>query len=188
MKLEEIGFYTLSDKRAEDCSFSSPLKRCELILTDACNFRCSYCRGLGMDLRGSMSYDLAKDIVGWWADDGLENIRFSGGEPCLYKGLKELVSYSRGLGIKRIAVSTNGSMDYRYYEELCKFGVNDFSISLDACCSSTGNMMSGVDMWDRVIVNIEKVSKLCYTTVGVVINGENINEVGRKFIWLIRWG
>lgn len=38
--LENIGFYTLSDYRASQCSVSSPLWRCELILTDRCNYHC----------------------------------------------------------------------------------------------------------------------------------------------------
>lgn len=46
MKLEEIGFYTLSDNRALNVSAWSPMMRCELVLTDRCNFRRPYCRGL----------------------------------------------------------------------------------------------------------------------------------------------
>ena len=42
-RLEDIGFYTLSDYRASQCSASSPLWRCELLLTDRCNFHCPYC-------------------------------------------------------------------------------------------------------------------------------------------------
>ena len=40
MKLEEIGFYTLSDERVKNTSQFSDLMRCELILTGACNFKC----------------------------------------------------------------------------------------------------------------------------------------------------
>ena len=44
MKLEEIGFYTLDDERAKHASETSPLWRCELLLTNKCNFHCPYCR------------------------------------------------------------------------------------------------------------------------------------------------
>ena len=40
-KLENIGFYTLSDERAANTSDTSPMQRCEIILTDRCNFKCS---------------------------------------------------------------------------------------------------------------------------------------------------
>lgn len=55
MKLEDIGFYTLSDERAKNASESSPLHRCEILITDKCNFKCPYCRGMREDLRGTMS-------------------------------------------------------------------------------------------------------------------------------------
>jgi hypothetical protein len=39
MELEKIGFYTLSDERAENVTHETPLQRCELILTEDCNFK-----------------------------------------------------------------------------------------------------------------------------------------------------
>ena len=45
MKLEDIGFYTLSDARVMQTSMCSPLWRCELLVTGKCNFSCLYCRG-----------------------------------------------------------------------------------------------------------------------------------------------
>ncbi len=67
MKLEEIGFYTLSDARAENASVDSPLQRCELILTDKCNFNCPYCRGVRPDIKGTLPYKSAKAIIKLWA-------------------------------------------------------------------------------------------------------------------------
>jgi hypothetical protein len=51
MKLEDIGFYTLSDSRCVSATDTTNLMRCELILTDACNFSCKYCRGQRKDLK-----------------------------------------------------------------------------------------------------------------------------------------
>jgi len=45
MKLEDIGFYTLSDERAKNTSINTSLKRCEILITDKCNLKCPYCRG-----------------------------------------------------------------------------------------------------------------------------------------------
>ena len=44
--LKNIGFYTLSDERAANVSDTSQMKRCEMIITEYCNFKCPYCRGL----------------------------------------------------------------------------------------------------------------------------------------------
>ena len=178
MKLEEIGFYTLEDKRAANVSEHSPLWRCELILTDACNFKCPYCRGLREDCAGTMPYEKARDIVALWTSQGLRNIRFSGGEPTLYKRLPDLVRQAKKGRVRRIAISTNGSNTMEYYRHLIDCGVNDFSVSLDACCSSVGDIMAGVTgSWGKVIDNIAELSKLTYVTVGVVFTDETIGTI-----------
>lgn len=177
MKLEDIGFYTLSDHRAMNSSITSPLYRCEIILTDKCNFKCPYCRGLRPDLKGSMDLDSAKDVIKLWLNNGLKNIRFSGGEPTMYNGLTELVELCRDNGVERIAISTNGSNSFRFYSKLVSAGVNDFSISLDACCATVGNIMSGgVKCWSKVVENIKALSEVTYVSVGMVFTEKNVNE------------
>lgn len=179
MKLEEIGFYTLSDERAFNSCVYSPLMRCELILTDACNFKCPYCRGLRNDIKGTMSFEKAIEAVKLWSDNGLKNIRLSGGEPTVWKDIVTLVEYCKERKIDRIAMSTNGSADIKLYKELIKAGVNDFSISLDACCSSHGEVMSGgiKGAWEKVIDNIKTLSKLTYVSVGVVVTEDTFKDL-----------
>jgi len=180
MKLEDIGFYTLEDKRAENVSVKSPLWRCELLLTDRCNFRCPYCRGFKPEYRGDLKTERAINTINMWARDGLKNIRFSGGEPTLHGDLPYLVKYARDCGIKRVALSTNGSRPLSEYINLFLSGVNDFSISFDACCSSTASIMSGgqgESMFYSIKENIKALSKLTYVTLGVVLNERNISEL-----------
>ena len=178
MKLENIGFYTLSDVRAKNASDKSPLQRCELILTDRCNFHCPYCRGLDRQYQGDMSLLWALQIVDRWAMDGLKNIRFSGGEPTAWPGLAILVRHAKSLGIERIALSTNGSASKRIYEGLLDAGVNDFSISLDACCSSTADAMAGTtNQYNLVLENIAYLAQRTYVTLGVVLTEKNMPEL-----------
>lgn len=178
MKLEDIGFYTLSDKRARNTSVNSVLQRCELILTYRCNFNCPYCRGMKIQDQKDLTREEAFYYIDLWASHNLKNIRFSGGEPTLWDGLIKLVEYSRYKNIERIALSTNGSADLEYYLKLHEAGVNDFSISLDSCCSSVGNHMAGrKNVWDKIISNIKELSKITYVTVGVVLTEQNYHEL-----------
>lgn len=177
MRLEDIGFYTLSDERAKTASHTSPLQRCELILTDRCNFKCPYCRGVRDDLKGDMTFEKSMETLRLWVKEGLQNVRFSGGEPTLYPRLDELVAYCHENGVKRIAVSTNGASSLKLYKRLIDAGVNDFSISLDACCAQMGDTMAGVKgAWDKVIQNIKDLSQLTYVTVGMVFTESNIED------------
>ncbi len=176
MKLEEIGFYTLSDERIRNVSTISPIQRAEILITGRCNFKCPYCRGTKM---GDSTISEIGNIIRKLSKNGLINIRFSGGEPTLHSGLETLIKYAKGKGCKHIAISTNGSADLEYYKKLIEHGVNDFSISLDACCAATGDMMAGNinGAWKRVIDNIREISKLTYVTVGIVLTNDNIKEL-----------
>lgn len=177
MKLDDIGFYTLTDRRARTSSHTTPLSRCELVLTDRCNFSCPYCKPLREDCRGDMTEKLAHQVVVEWASRGLRAIRFSGGEPTLWKGLPALVARARHIGVERIAISTNGSASGDDYAKLLDAGVDDLSISLDACCAATGDAMSGIkDSWQHTLDVIARFSQYIYVTVGVVLTGDNVAE------------
>lgn len=174
-KLENIGFYTLSDERAANASVKSSLWRCELLITSNCNFKCPYCRGTSSD--ANITFGEAKRVVDLWCDNNLQNIRFSGGEPTCVDWLPELIEYTSNKGVKRIAISTNGSAPTEYYKDLFNRGCSDFSISLDACCSSFGDKMSGVKgVWPLVVENIKELSKISYVTIGCVFDEKNIEQ------------
>lgn len=179
MKLEQIGFYTLSDKRAKNVSWDSDLQRCELILSDRCNFKCAYCRGITSSLRGDMSLPEAKHVVDLWTNDSLHNIRFSGGEPTIWPGLLELVAYTKAKpSITHIAISTNGSANLELYDSLSDAGVNDFSISLDACCAMDADKMAGTNArFEHIAEVIKNLSNKTYVSVGVVLDERNLSSL-----------
>jgi MoaA/NifB/PqqE/SkfB family radical SAM enzyme len=171
--LDNIGFYTLSDARAHKvATMARPaLTRCEILTGGRCNFRCQYCRRAGgpdADPRNIES------VLQLWIADGLQAVRFSGGEPTLWPHLESMVAFA-GKYIPRVAISTNGSAPWKTYERLLTAGANDFSVSLDACCSSDGKRMSGgIDgAWECVVENIRRLSAATYVSVGVVITEEN---------------
>ena len=175
--LTQIGFYTLSDARCKNASVDSDMQRAELILTGRCNFKCPYCRRIGGP---DMPFNEAENVVKLWGAQHLKNIRFSGGEPTLYPRLAELVSLAKELGCEHIAVSSNGSAKREVYDKLIVAGVNDFSISLDACCASDGDIMSGTrGQFNKVAENIKYLSTQTYVTVGVVLTDQNQDQINK---------
>lgn len=183
MKLEDIGFYTLSEERARTASETSPIMRLEIIVTDQCNFRCPYCRGLRPDCQGSLGLEDYRSIIDKVSggNENLRNLRLSGGEPTAWKPLVEAVRYAKEkcAHLEHIAISTNGSANRTMYDALLEAGVNDFSVSLDACCASDGALMSGRNekMWNHVVDNIRYLSSKTYTTVGIVVTEINVGNI-----------
>ncbi len=193
MKLENIGFYTLEDFRAKNACVNSPLWRNEIIITSRCNFNCPYCRGTEINgKKGDMPLDEIKKSIDIWASQNVKNARFSGGEPTIHKEIKEIIRYTKDVckEIEHIAISTNGYADLELYKELIRIGVNDYSISLDACCSSIGDMMSGEvkGSWNKVVSNIIELSKLTYVTVGMVFDKQNSHEMKESILFASNLG
>ena len=176
MRLEDIGFYTLSDERAKTQGSTNRLQRCEVVLSSRCNFKCPYCRRVGGD---DLPFEDAVRLITLWGKDNLRAVRFSGGEPMLYRGLDKLVCLSHNLGMEWVAISSNGSVAWERYQKMIDLGVNDFSISLDACCAEDGDKMSGgiKGAWNKVVENIRKCAEQVYTTVGVVLTADNLSSV-----------
>jgi molybdenum cofactor biosynthesis enzyme MoaA len=127
-----------------------------------------------------MSFDQAVETINTWAAEGLKNIRFSGGEPLLWKRLPELVTFTRARGVERVAISSNGSLPLTKYTDLVYRGANDFSISLDACRAADCGKMSGTkgNLWPNVITTIQTLSAITYVTVGVVLTDANAHHLG----------
>jgi len=102
-ELKDIGFYSLSNERAKNTSETSQMKRCEMIITEYCNFNCPYCRGLKDEIYGERKFkqleldEIKRNIDYWCENEPLENIRFSGGEPTLHKDIIEIVSYAKSM-------------------------------------------------------------------------------------------
>lgn len=178
MKLDDIGFYTLTDKRAENASSETNLMRCEILLTPKCNLKCPYCRGLK---HRELTLPYVHYILSLWIDEGLTNVRFSGGEPTIYPYLESLIEKCKKEGVKRIAISTNGTQPLDYYKKLVDLGINDFSISLDGGCCSVTEKMIGIpdtksEYFDLVSKNIQYLSWFNYVTVGTVFDEDNIEN------------
>lgn len=178
MRLEDIGFYTLSDHRAKTSDETTRLERCELLLTRDCNFNCPYCRQIGPP---TATWEEAAAIVDYWRSHHCRNMRFSGGEPTLWKDLVRLVRYAyrEPNTTEHVALSTNGSASIELYDQLIDAGVNDFSISLDACCCAIVGKMTGSngDIVRHVMDVIRHVAKRTYVTIGTVLLPANVREV-----------
>jgi molybdenum cofactor biosynthesis enzyme MoaA len=176
--LGEIGFRTLFEARVyASTGLGANINRAEVMVTNRCNFKCSYCKMSIHRKKGlwDMSRSEIGDIILRLCQHGCRTIRFTGGEPLLWPLLERVVDTCAMLGFNSIAVSTNGYASLETLKDLVSAGVNDFSISLDACCASDGNMISGIPgSWDVVTESIRHLSKLAYVTVGVVLTDANI--------------
>jgi len=151
---------------------------CEIAVTGACNFNCTYCNRFNAEL----DYDKTCRFVDQYKHT-LKHIQITGGEPTLYLKLLWLLKFIRDRGIK-IGLSTNGSADYNFYDYL---GVKMFSISLDDYDTDILEKR-GYREINKVISNIKKLSKKYYVNVGLVIDSLNCGRVDKIIEYILGLG
>ena len=106
-------------------------------LTDRCNLRCTYCmpaEGLDWMPRAEQLTDaeLVRLIGIAVRDLGVHELRFTGGEPLLRRGLEDVIAASAALTPRPdISLTTNGVGLARRAEALAAAGVNRLNVSLD---------------------------------------------------------
>ena len=105
-------------------------------VTDRCNLRCVYCMPPeGVPLvrhEDILSFDEIVLITKSAAACGIRDVRLTGGEPLVRRGLPDLVRMIRAIpGIRRIGLTTNGILLPGCIKELYEAGVRFLNISLD---------------------------------------------------------
>ncbi len=105
-------------------------------LTDACNLRCIYCMPESVTFRPSAALlqdDEVLTLVRVAASFGVDKIRLTGGEPTVRPGLVGLVRAIRAIpGIRRIAMTTNGTRLAELAGPLAEAGLDQVNISVDS--------------------------------------------------------
>ncbi|MEJ3656950.1 GTP 3',8-cyclase MoaA [Actinomycetes bacterium KLBMP 9759] len=125
-----------ADPRLVD-SFGRVATDLRISLTDRCNLRCTYCmpaEGLDWMPRDEQLTDdeLMRLIRIAVHDLGITELRFTGGEPLLRKGLEGLVAASAALEPRPdISLTTNGIGLARRAASLATAGVNRLNVSMD---------------------------------------------------------
>ena len=80
-----------------------------------CNLSCSYCDTKWANKNDALSSECTADsLVRWAADQPVNNITLTGGEPLLQDDIEELIKKLLGLGL-RVEIETNGSLPLDRY-------------------------------------------------------------------------
>ena len=72
-------------------------KRLRILVTNKCNYRCSFCHNEGQSKTQSsdmMSYEDFKKLIDCLKDQDIEELHFSGGEPFLNHDLTKMILYA----------------------------------------------------------------------------------------------
>ncbi len=128
--------------------FSLPLE-IKIELTERCNYRCGFCFNASRKKSSrQLSENNLKKIVARVAAEGIQRIRFTGGEPLLRKDLLSILSFAKKQGL-HVMLNTNGSLiDEGNAAKLSKL-VDNFLISMHAFDAAGERRLSGKNFFDK---------------------------------------
>lgn len=158
------------------------VRKLRLSLTDRCNLRCHYCMPVDtqfMDPKKYLTPDEIEEIVRDLVEYGLEEVRLTGGEPLMRKSFAEIVSRLSRVGLKKLALTTNGIFLDQHFDVLKANGVLHLNVSLDSLDAENFQRITHGDHFRKVIANIERaVREGFHVKVNVVaMRGVNDHEL-----------
>lgn len=135
-----------------------------LSVTEACNFRCSYCLPDGMDMsrrHNELTLPEIRTLVTSFAALGTRKVRITGGEPSLRKDLCDIIATCKAIpGIEQVALTTNG---YRLNKDIAdwkKAGLDALNVSIDSLDAATFAQHTGHDRLADILLGVEKAIDL----------------------------
>jgi cyclic pyranopterin phosphate synthase len=158
-------------------------------LTDRCNLRCTYClpaEGLPWTPRGDLLTDdeLIRLITVAVSDLGVRQVRFTGGEPLLRRGLERIIAATTSLrcrdgGVPETALTTNGVLLGRRAAALKSAGLRRVNVSLDTLDRARYARMTRRDQFPAVIAGLAAAADAGLIPVkmnAVLLRGVNDDE------------
>jgi GTP 3',8-cyclase len=166
-------------------------------LTDRCNLRCSYCMPAeGLDWLPSPEVLTDDEVVRLISIAvellGVLEVRFTGGEPLIRRGLTDIVARTAQLHPRpEISVTTNGIGLERVASALAAAGVDRVNVSLDTVRQDTFRTITRRDRLNDVVKGLAAASAAGLAPVkinAVLLRGHNDDQAPELLAWCIERG
>jgi radical SAM protein with 4Fe4S-binding SPASM domain len=139
----------------------------QMILTDACNFKCTYCYGMYYDAKPGdrlMPVDVAERLVDFSHALGVRHLGFFGGEPLLnFKAIRATVARAEAIGAQfEYGMTTNGALVTDEIAQYCRDKAIRVSVSLDGpkeTHDASRKLKSGQGTFDQVMAGVDRLKR-----------------------------
>ncbi|WP_127480964.1 GTP 3',8-cyclase MoaA [Nocardioides pantholopis] len=166
-------------------------------LTDRCNLRCSYCMPEeGLDWLANerlLSDDEVVRLVRVGVEQlGIREVRFTGGEPLVRRGIVDIVRRSREIDpALELSLTSNALGLARMAPALAEAGLNRVNISLDTIRAETFHTITRRDRLHDVVAGLEAAQAAGLGPVkinAVLLRGVNDDQAAELLGWAIEHG
>jgi len=161
-----------------------PINYMRLAVTDRCNLRCFYCmpeEGITYAPKKElMSFAEMYRIVDLFSRNGIEKVRITGGEPFLWKDMMTFLNaISKISTLKKIALTTNGTLIHNKINQLLAVGLNTVNLSLDSVDPDRFFAITRRNDFGKVMECMQLMidAGIHVKLNMVVMNGKNIEDI-----------
>lgn len=141
-----------------------------------CDKKCKFCYATFDDMAvKQMSLADAKEIVFKLQQAGVQKITFAGGEPMLYKYIKEIIIYAKSLGLTTSIITNGGRLTFDWLLEMRAY-LDWVGLSIDSFHTIV-NIKSGRFISNKDAINYKDILDMLYSLNYKI----KINTVVHKF-------
>jgi GTP 3',8-cyclase len=140
------------------------IKSVRISVTDKCNFRCTYCmpaEGLEWLRRDEiLTFEEITRLTAILARLGVDEVRLTGGEPLVRRGVPELVGMLAQVpGVDDLSLTTNGILLKRDAHALVDAGLRRINVSLDSLDHVRFAQLTRRDALDQVLAGLAEAER-----------------------------
>lgn len=166
-------------------------------LTDRCNLRCTYCMPAeGLDWlphSEALSDDEIVRLIGIGVERlGITEVRFTGGEPLLRRGLVDIVRRTKGLQpAPEVSLTTNALGLERIASPLAEAGLDRVNVSMDTIRAEDFETITRRDRLADVMKGLEAARAAGLDPVkvnAVLMRGINDDQAPELLAWCVERG
>ncbi len=164
-------------------------------LTDRCNLRCNYCMPAeGLDwlpTEQTLTDDEVVRLITIGVERlGISEVRFTGGEPLLRRGLVDIVARTHALGVET-SLTTNALGLSRTARALADAGLDRINASIDSVRPETFATITRRDRLRDVVAGLEAAREAGLGPIklnAVLLRGTNDDQAAELLRWSIAQG
>ena len=177
-------------------TFGRVHKDLRVSLTDRCSLRCTYCMPKDFDQwlpsEELLNIEELLTIIEVATENGITEVRLTGGEPLLRPDIVEIVLRIKALPLApELSLTTNGLRLARYAKPLFDAGLTRANVSLDTLDRDRFQKMTFRDRISDVFAGLEAAKEAGLTPIkinSVLMRGINEDEVLALVKWAVSEG
>lgn len=173
-------------------TFGRPLNSLRIQVNASCNFKCFFCHMEGTDEGAStLSPEEIERVVAIGAKNGVNRVKFTGGEPLLRKDLEEIIRRTRKHITGDISLTTNAFFLKERARGLKEAGLNRINISMHSIERDHFVEITKVDALDVVEEGIDASLSAGLSPIKVnfvVLKGVNDHQIDSMIEFTSRKG